>query len=258
MACRAHVFLSTIALVGLFGCESDTGSDGSDASGGSTTPPTETATTFGEPHSGQYHLGPVDFAETEWHNACANVDGYASELCDSTGLGGEYLAGVSGSHAEGGAVCDRCILIETATGRSIVARVITYGDTNEPGDIDVSPSVYAALDTGEYPRSMTWQFARCPDVGPIRYEFQFEANVWWTSLWVRNARIPITRVEVMSTNHPEFVELERGTDGTLTDASGFGEGAFTLRLTGIDEQVLTDSFDGFEPGSIVDSSQQFE
>jgi hypothetical protein len=31
----------------------------------------ETPSLYGEVHAGQYHLGPVDFAETEWHNACA-------------------------------------------------------------------------------------------------------------------------------------------------------------------------------------------
>lgn len=64
---------------------------------------------YGEIHSGQYHLGPVDFAETVWHNACAPGGGYRNDLRANAGLGGEYLAGVSHSYAEGGGVCDRCI-----------------------------------------------------------------------------------------------------------------------------------------------------
>ena len=79
-------------------------------------PPTSDADVLGEPHAGQYHLGPVDFAETEWHNACAPGGGkYRSALQDATGLGGEYLAGVSNEYMQGGAVCDACILIKTAT-----------------------------------------------------------------------------------------------------------------------------------------------
>ena len=65
-------------------------------------------------------------------------------------------------------------------------------------------------------------------------------------------------MEVQSANHADFVSLTRGGDGTLTEASGFGEGAFTLRITGLDGQVLTESFDGFTPGEVVTSSQQFE
>lgn len=226
------------------------------ATGGATgIPTTDGNVVYGEVHTGQYHLGPVDFAETEWTNACSP---YPASLYSVTGLGGEFVAGVSNSFAQAGGVCDACIYINTATGRQIVARLITYGVENEPGDIDVSPSVYAALNTEEYPRSMTWQFARCPDTGQLMYQFQTEANEWWTSLWVRNSRVPVTKVEVKSANHSAYVELERGTDGTLTDASGFGAGEFTLRLTGMDGQVITDTLSSFTPGQIVESTKQFE
>jgi hypothetical protein len=225
------------------------------ASGGEAT---RDADTFGEAHTGQYHLGPVDFAETEWHNACAPAGGYKSELRAAAGLSGEYIAGVSNEYSEGGGVCDACILIETATGNSIVARVVTYGVEQEAGDIDVSPSVFDTITTGEYPRTMTWHFARCPETGGLSFEFQTEANIYWTSLWVRSPRVPLSKVEVQSTNHESFTELERGTDGTLTDPGGFGDGAFTLRMTGIDGQVLTEEFPGFTPGEVVASTQQFD
>ena len=236
------------------------GREGQGGSGGSTpSEPTENSDgLYGEVHEGQYHLGPVDFSESEWHNACAPGGGYAAALRDATGLGGEYLAGVSNAYADGGGVCDACILITTATGRSIVARVVTYGATNEPGDIDVSPSVYDALNTDEYPRNMTWQFAKCPETGTLRYEFQTEANPWWTSLWVRNPRVPLVSVEVRSASHSSFFTLRRETDGTLNDDGGFGEGEFTLRLTALDGQVIDDTIPGFTGGETLESDQQFE
>ena len=240
---------------GSSGASGSAGSGGHSGSGGAT----ENADgLYGEIHEGQYHLGPVDFAETEWHNACAPGGGYAAALRDATGLGGEYLAGVSNTYADGGGVCDACIQITTATGRSIVARVATYGATNEPGDVDVSPSVYEALNTDEYPRYMTWQFAKCPDTGPLRYEFQTEANPWWTSLWVRNPRVPLVSVEVQSANHSTYFTLRRETDGTLNDDGGFGEGEFTLRLTAMDGQIITDTLPGFSAGETIVSDQQFE
>jgi hypothetical protein len=58
---------------------------------------------YGQPHTGMYHLGPVDFAETQWHNACAPGGGYVTSLREATGLGGEYLAGVSNLYAQGAA-----------------------------------------------------------------------------------------------------------------------------------------------------------
>jgi expansin (peptidoglycan-binding protein) len=54
---------------------------------------------------------------------------------------------------------------------------------------------------------MTWQFAKCPATGVVNYEFQTASSEYWTSLWVRNARVPLANVEVKSLNHPSFVAL---------------------------------------------------
>jgi expansin (peptidoglycan-binding protein) len=89
---------------------------------------------------------------------------------------------------------------------------------------------------------MTWELVECPDTGPILYEFQTASSEWWTSLWVRNARVPLASVEVESPNHPTWAPLTRGSDGSLTDASGFGQGSFTIRSTGVDGQVVTETF----------------
>lgn len=232
--------------------------DDADGDAGPLGPPTTMSETFDDAHDGVYHLGPVDFSESEWHNACAPQGGYRSELRASAGLAGEYLAGVSGELSQNGGVCDACILIETGAGKSIVARVVTYGQEQAPGDIDVSPSVYEAIHQGEFPRSMTWHFARCPDAGGLQYEFHTGSNSFWTSLWVRNPRVPLSRVEVKSETDDDFVTLQRGGDGTLTDASGFGDGAFTLRMTGMDGQVIEETLPGFEAGQLVKSELQFE
>ena len=130
----------------------------------------------------------------------------------------------------------------TAKGKSAILRVVTYGDTT-PNSIDVSPEAYALLDSGEYPRKMTWSFAECPATGNVMYEFQTGSSEWWTSLWVRNARLPLAKVEVKSKNHTAYVALTRGSDGTLTDGGGFGKGPFTLRLTSVDGKVLEETFD---------------
>jgi hypothetical protein len=243
----------------LAGCGSGSGTDNEGKQPGvANDPPTTSATTFDEVHEGVYHLGPVDFSESEWHNACAPAGGYRSELHRATGLGGEFLAGVSNELSKAGAICDACILIETAMGESIVARLVTYGVEHAPGDIDVSPSVYAAINQQENPRRMSWRFAHCPEAGgKLAYEFKSGSNPWWTALWVRNPRVPLSKVEVKSGDE-DFVELVRESDGSLVDASGFGEGAFTLRLTGLDGQVVEEQLPGFAAEQLVQSDQQFD
>jgi expansin (peptidoglycan-binding protein) len=155
---------------------------------------------------------------------------------------GTLLAGLWNGIPNVAGYCDACIEVTTDKGKSALLRVVTYGDTTT-NSIDTSPDAYALLNSGEYPRGMTWQLARCPDTGPMLYEFQTGSNQWWTSLWVRNARVPLAKVEVQSPNHASWTELARGSDGTLTDGGGFGQGAFSIRSTGVDGQVVVEAFD---------------
>jgi len=206
-------------------------SPGTDAAG---------TTVFGSTYSGgEFHLGPVDWDETKWHNACAPGTKYAPSV---RAVEGSLLAGLWNGIPNVAGYCDACILVKTAKGKSAVLRVVTYGDTTS-NSIDVSPDAYAILNSGEYPRAMTWQFAQCPDTGKIMYEFQTGSSEWWTSLWVRNARSPIAKVEVKSVNHGSYVALVRGGDGTLTDGGGFGKGTFSIRITAIDGKEVIDTFD---------------
>jgi expansin (peptidoglycan-binding protein) len=108
---------------------------------------------------------------------------------------------------------------------------------------------------------MSWQLVKCPETGKVMYQFQTGSSQWWTSLWVRNARVPLAKVEVKSPNHSSYVELDRGGDGTLTDADGFGEGPFSIRLTGVDGQEVVDEFDwpsGGIAGQMLTGAGNFE
>jgi expansin (peptidoglycan-binding protein) len=171
---------------------------------------------------------------------------------------GEYLAGLDWRFNGGGQLCDACIRITTGTGKSLVARVVTNGQTKDQNDVDLSPAAFAALHSNEYPRSMSWQVITCPDSGKIQYQYQTEANEWWTSLWVRNIRAPLAKVEVLSRKHTSWFSLRRETDGTYNADRGFGSGAFTLRMTSTDGQVVSETFPGFQPGSLVPSAHQFQ
>lgn len=218
----------------------------------STTPPHAAEATLGEAHTGEYSLGPVAFSGSFW-NSCAP---YTPDLERRVG---DRLAGLALGFNGDGSLCDACILVRTARGKSVVARVVTTGETRGPNDIDLSQSAFDAIHQGEYPRTMTWQLVKCPATDDtLHYQFQTEANPYWTSLWVRNGRLPIRKVEVKSTNHPQFFALRRGPDGTLNDDSGFGEGPFTLRVTAHDGQVIVDSYEAFTPGGVLISSHQFD
>ncbi len=202
---------------------------------------------LGEVVDGEYHLGPVEW-EGSFPNACAP---YPAEIAAAEG---SLLAGLSNEYAADGSKCDACIKVTTALGHEQILRVVTYGVTAAPGNIDVSQAAYDLLTEGEFPRTMQWQLVACPDTGPLYFQWQTGANEYWTSLWVRNPRVAVDRVEVKSANHADFTPIQRGPDGTFTDASGFGPGAFTLRVVGLDGSTFEQAFDGFVPGALDTAS----
>jgi hypothetical protein len=197
--------------------------------------------TYGKAYTdGVYNLGPVDYSESQFHNACAPSTKYDSRVQQAEGV---ILAGLWTGIPNTDSYCDSCIWVVTGKGKSAMLRVVTYGDTTNDS-IDTSPQAFSILNVNEYPRSMTWQFAKCPDTGPMMYEFQTGSSEYWTSLWVRNARVPLAKIEVQSVNHSSWTALTRGNgDGTATDGSGFGAGKFTIRSTGLDGQQVSDTFD---------------
>ncbi|MFO0554162.1 MAG: hypothetical protein U0271_37625 [Polyangiaceae bacterium] len=242
---------------GASGQGGDTGSGATSGEGGFVAVPPGSET-FGDVHEGSYHLGPVDFAETAFHNSCAP---YPTEVQNLTG---PFLAGIDQSLNGDGNLCDACALVTTRLGKQVLVHVVTTGVSNAPGDMDMSPDAYDLIHeddpqgTPENPRPMNWQLARCPENGNILLQFQTGANPYWTSLWVRNARMPFDHVAVRSTNHADWFSLRRETDGTLNDDGGFGEGAFDLQFVSVDGQTIEVTLQGFEPGSLVDTGVQFQ
>jgi expansin (peptidoglycan-binding protein) len=196
-------------------------------------------TTYGDPHAGgMYHQGWVEYTGS-FTNACAPAPAYDARVQQAEGT---LLAGLWVGIPNVSSYCDACILVQTAAGKSALLRVITYGDTTT-NSIDVSHDAWTALSSGEWPRDMTWSFAKCPDTGKVMYEFQTGAHEDWTSFWLRNARVPIAQVEVKSARHASWFTLRRDTNGTVNDDGGFGVGQFQIRATAVDGQVMIDAFD---------------
>jgi hypothetical protein len=212
---------------------------------------------YGAVQRGQYHLGPVDFSETRFHNACAPVGGYRRELHGATGLDNELLAGVSAELGSTGALCDACLRVTSDRGRSVTARIVTYGASANVGDIDLSPRAFDTLSDGEFPRAMSWQLIACPTSSPLVYEFQEASNPYWTSFWIRNPRFAVTRVYVQSTHHEQLTLLRREADGSFNDDLGFGGGEYFLQILGANGEQLSDLQPEFIPGELTQTRLQF-
>jgi len=87
------LIMSAAALLGLASCGGGDGAGGSDGGGntgdgGSVGAPRY----FGAAHSGNFWLGPVDYTETQWHNACAPTNKYPAQIRT---LYGDHIMGLA-------------------------------------------------------------------------------------------------------------------------------------------------------------------
>jgi len=238
-------------------------STGSSSTGSSVTGSSGSADVLGEEHTGNFWLGPVDYAETQWHNACAPSNKYPAGI---QALYGNYIMGFAnevtfqGLTASAGQLCDVCVQLE-ANGKSLIARAVTYGQETGPNDIDVSPEIDAELN-GDSGRTATWKLVACPTTDPLHYTFDGRQwdNVWFFRVWVRNARMPVANVEYRI-GDAEWATADWQSDGAWQASSQDFSGGFSLRVTSIDDQVVEDELPGlntFDPDVGVEGGGNFE
>jgi hypothetical protein len=219
---------------------------------------------FGETHAGSFWLGPVDFAETAFHNACGPSGAHYPALIQN--LYGSHLMGLAndlrlGDLAAGkGQLCDVCAEL-TANGHTVIARVITYGDETGTYDIDVSPEADRALG-GSAGRTLTWRFVTCPTQNPIYYTFDGRdwSNTWYFRVWVRNARVPVAKIEYR-VGQQAWAMADWQSDGAWQAANADFSAGFSLRVTSIDGTTVEDSLPGigkFDPNAGIASHGNFE
>jgi hypothetical protein len=219
---------------------------------------------FGDTHTGNFWLGPVDFAETEWNNACSPSDGPYPDGIQR--LYGSYLMGVANEVKLGslvasqGQLCDTCAEL-TANGVTIIAHVITYGQETGPNDIDVSPEARAALH-GDTNYTLTWRFVNCPTQNPIYYTFDDRewSNYWYFRVWIRNSRVPVNKVEY-KLGSGSWSAADWQSDGAWQAASADFSKGFSLRVTSIEGATIEDTLPGigtFDPNQGIASHTNFE
>jgi expansin (peptidoglycan-binding protein) len=140
---------------------------------------------------------------------------------------------------------------------TITIRVVDQCPGCPAGDIDLSPQAFAAiadLSAGRVP--ITWRIVSPTINGPIRYRFKEGSSQWWTAVQVRNHRNPIATVEYRD-GSGQFVSAARQSYNYFVAFGGMGPGPYTIRVTDIYGNVLTDTGIALSVAQEVAGSGQF-
>lgn len=226
---------------------------------------TDGLTLYGSPYANvNMWYGPVDYAETQYHNGCGMSDGSKYPAAIQS-LYGPYLIGLDGENVpQVESHCDNCAQL-TANGKTIIAHIITYGIENGKFAIDLSPEAQTALGLSNSNWTGTWQFSSCPTQGtPIYYQFDARQwnpqNFWYMRIWTRNQRIPVTKLETQL-GSGAWVAASQQSDGAWQTQSGvdFSKG-FQIRVTAVSGQQLIDAIPaptGINPANPLPGSANF-
>lgn len=152
--------------------------------------------------------------------------------------------------------CGSCIHAVGPEG-DVTVRIVDRCPECQTGDVDFSPQAFeilAPLPQGRIP--ITWTYVPCDVSGPVIYYFDPGSNQWWSSIQVRNHRHEIARLEARDESGT-WQELKRQNHNFFCYTSGLGPGPYTLRITDIYGQSLTDTGIPLRVGEEVSGAAQF-
>lgn len=138
------------------------------------------------------------------------------------------------------AICGAFIELTGPSG-TVTVRITDQCPECLVGDVDLSQQAFALIAdpvAGRVP--ITWRIVSPELAGPITYRFKEGSSQWWTAVQIRNHRNPIRKVEYKNAGGT-FVELPRFSYNYFIAESGMGPGPYTLRVTDIYGNTLTDA-----------------
>jgi expansin (peptidoglycan-binding protein) len=165
------------------------------------------------------------------------------------------VAAMNSAQYGGSAVCGECAAVNGPKG-AVTVRIVDLCPECGTGHLDLSEQAFAKIANvadGRVP--ITWQAVACQVQGPIAYHYQDGSSQWWTSLQVRNHRLPISKLELRMGG--AFFEVPRADYNYFVQAQGAGPGPLTVRITAIDGQTLTDTLPAAAPDVTVTGGGQF-
>jgi expansin (peptidoglycan-binding protein) len=157
---------------------------------------------------------------------------------------------------DGSSVCGSFVNITGPQG-SVTVQIVDRCPECPEGNIDLSRKAFGAIAPLEMGLiDISWRFVAVDISTPICYKFNNGSNEWWTSVQIRNHSTSVATVEIKDQNG-DWVMLDRQNDNFFSNGAGMGQGPYTIRVTDIFGQQITDSNLPFSIGGIVEGKENF-
>lgn len=217
-----------------------TNSDSENGNSSQSTTSTTTAAPLSSPKKGQ-----ATFYDADGSGNCS-FDATPNDL-DVTAM---QLPEYDGSNA-----CGTCLLV-TGPKASVTVRVVDScpGCADKNVDLDLSAQAFAKIaDPSAGKIDISFAPVPCAVTGPIAYHFKDGSSKYWTAIQVRNAKLPIAKLEYMKSG--SWVAIDRVDYNYFVVNGGVGDqpNGLQLRVTSSDGKTLTDTLPGTIPSDKTES-----
>ncbi len=183
-------------------------------------------------------------------------DADGSGNCSFEPTGDLMVAAMNTPQYANSAACGQCVDIVGPKG-SVRVRIVDRCPECASGHLDLSRAAFARIAEMQQGRvNITWTPVSCDVAGNIEYHFKNGSNPWWTAIQVRNHRLPIQKLE-WRRGSGAWQEVPRESYNYFVNASGMGDGAFSVRVTAVDGQQLEDTLSRVLDNASVEGSGQF-
>lgn len=169
------------------------------------------------------------------------------------------VAAMNAPQWQGSAVCGMCVEVTGPKGpqNTVVVRIVDLCPECKSGDLDLSQEAFAHIAevaAGRVP--ITWRPVACAVTGPLSYRFKEGSSQWWMGIQVRNSRLPIQKLALQDGANVTPMKAETYGYFTLSSPSG-RPGPYTLQVTALGGQVVTEPGVVLRDAQVVQGTQQF-
>jgi expansin (peptidoglycan-binding protein) len=171
----------------------------------------------------------------------------------------DYGAIASATYANSEA-CGSCVRVTNpSNGNSVDIMIVDECPTcSSANHIDLRLETFTSIaerSLGDFPNE--WEYIPCEGVGNVKYVFKQGANQWHMEMMVQDHKHPLANVEIAGCG-----ELIRQSYNYWMNSSGCGSGPFTITLTDIMGNTITETISFTMGGNlpedtVVEGSVQF-
>jgi expansin (peptidoglycan-binding protein) len=155
---------------------------------------------------------------------------------------------------DGSGVCGECVAVTGPKG-SVTVRIVDLCPECEPGHLDLSQQAFAQIadvSAGNVP--ISWQVVACTVSGNVEYQIKDGSSQYWTAIQVRNARVPVAKLEWMQGG--TWTAVDRADYNYFVVASGVGPGSYQVRVTSTTGSTVVDTLPPVQADVLVPGSGQ--